>query len=116
MKLVAETARPHCAALGSLHHPVRNAQAIAALHRCAQDRIVRPEIVEHHVAVVEQQLAAIVVDAERVSEHAKRISGCDLPVRIERSGGQHAVEQRIGPYAALLDALARERGLEPGGV
>jgi riboflavin synthase len=64
----------------------------------------------------------LIPETLRMTVFGERRVGDAFNVEIERQTQvivdtvRDAVEQRLGPYAALLDALARERGLEPGGA
>ena len=57
----------------------------------------------------------------RMTSFGHKRVGDALNIEIERQTQvivdtvRDAVEQRLGPYATLLETLARERGLEPGG-
>lgn len=63
----------------------------------------------------------LIPETLRMTVFGERRVGDAFNVEIERQTQvivdtvRDAVEQRLGPYAALLDTLARERGLEPGG-
>ena len=63
----------------------------------------------------------LIPETLRMTTFGERRVGDAFNVEIERQTQvivdtvRDAVEQRLGPYTALLDALARERGLEPGG-
>ena len=63
----------------------------------------------------------LIPETLRMTTFGERRVGDAFNVEIERQTQvivdtvRDAVEQRLRPYAALLDALARERGIEPGG-
>lgn len=63
----------------------------------------------------------LIPETLRMTVFGERRVGDAFNVEIERQTQvivdtvRDAVEQRLGPYATLLETLARERGLEPGG-